>query len=112
MANHCSRVSIFVMPALNPYASFLADRDPVQTIAQTAGELRRLKDAIGTAGLEHSPAPGKWSPRQIFCHLADCEVVFAFRLRQTLAEDNPTIQPFDQDEWAKPYPAYTAEQAL
>jgi len=37
---------------------------------------------------------------EIISHLADCEIVFAFRLRQTLAEDNPTIQPFDQDKWA------------
>ena len=37
-------------------------------------------------------------------HLADCELVFGFRLRQTLAEDAPMIQPFDQDKWAATYP--------
>jgi hypothetical protein len=45
-------------------------------------------------------------------HLADCELVFAFRLRQTLAEDGPTIQPFDQDKWALNYTSVTARQAL
>ena len=39
----------------------------------------------------------------IVCHLADCEIAFGFRIRQTLAEPNPTLQPFDQDAWAKPY---------
>ena len=35
----------------------------------------------------------------------DCETVFAFRLRQTLAEDHHIVQPFDQDKWAARYAA-------
>ena len=35
-----------------------------------------------------------------------------FRLRQTAAENNPTIQPFDQDHWAKDYTKMDASQAL
>jgi len=59
-----------------------------------------------------SPAPGKWSAAEIIAHLADCELVFAFRLRQTLAEDAPVIQPFDQDKWARTYTGVSAKQAL
>jgi hypothetical protein len=33
-------------------------------------------------------------------------------MRQTLAEDNPTIQPFDQDKWAAQYSGIQAAQAL
>jgi len=39
-------------------------------------------------------------------------VVFAFRLRQTLAEPHHVIQPFDQDLWARNYAAYDAPSAL
>ena len=46
-------------------------------------------------------APGKWSIRQIIAHLADTEGVYANRLRQIAAEENPTIVPFDQDAWAR-----------
>lgn len=45
-------------------------------------------------------------------HLADCELAFGFRYRQALGEENHTVQPFDQDKWAKTYAAYSAEQAL
>jgi hypothetical protein len=45
-------------------------------------------------------APGKWSIRQITAHLADCELVFAHRFRQVIAEDNPTLMAFDQNAWA------------
>jgi len=44
-------------------------------------------------------APGKWSVRQIVAHLADAELVGAHRMRQIVAEDNPTIVAFDQDKW-------------
>jgi hypothetical protein len=33
-------------------------------------------------------------------------------MRQTLAEEGPTIQPFDQDKWAAMYPGVPAAQAL
>ena len=39
-------------------------------------------------------------------------MVFAFRLRQTLAEPHHVIQPFDQDLWAAHYSAYDVESAL
>ncbi len=45
------------------------------------------------------PAPGKWSARQIVAHLADSELVVAHRLRQVIAEDNPTLVAYDQDAW-------------
>ena len=42
-----------------------------------------------------------WSVRQIVCHLADSEVVAAMRFRQILAEENPTLQWFDDHAWAE-----------
>jgi len=47
------------------------------------------------------PAPGKWSIRQIVAHLADGELVGAHRMRQVVAEDNPTLIAFDQDAWTR-----------
>jgi hypothetical protein len=57
----------------------------------------------GAAGpeLDFTPAPGKWSVRQIVCHLADAECVSSMRFRQLIAEDNPKIQAWDQDAWAQ-----------
>ncbi len=96
----------------NPYATFIDER-PVEAILAASPEaLRSVLDQIGEAEVETRPAPGKWSASEIACHLADCELVFGFRLRQTLAENNPTIQPFDQDKWAANYPGIDAGQAL
>ncbi len=97
---------------MNPYAKFIGDRAPLDVISSTASRLAELAAALGDAGVNRSFAPGKWSARQILCHLADCEVVFAFRLRQTLAEPYYVIQPFDQDAWATQYEAFDAQAAL
>lgn len=97
---------------LNPYASFAAGRDPRAVITETPRQLQILVESLGAPGLDRGLAPGKWSAREILCHLADCEVVFAFRLRQALAEPHHTIQPFDQNDWAKRYNCHDANSAL
>lgn len=97
---------------MNPYASHLGSRDPREVIAATFDHLRALVNNLDPQHVEQAPAPGKWSAREILCHLADTEIVFAFRLRQAIAEPHHVIQPFDQDRWAAAYAAYTAEQAL
>jgi hypothetical protein len=96
----------------NPYAIFVGTREPRDVVETTGVELHRLKGRIGAARILTPRAPGKWSARDILCHLADCEIVFAFRLRQALAEDHHVIQPFDQEEWAAPYGTQDADMAL
>lgn len=88
---------------MNPYAAALGDRDPLESLTATSKRLREQFDTLGPRGAELSLSAGKWTARQILCHLADTELVFAFRLRQTLAETHHVIQPFDQDAWATRY---------
>jgi uncharacterized damage-inducible protein DinB len=98
--------------SLNPYAGFLGQRDPIVSAAETPARLTALVERLGPAGLERSTAPGKWTARQILGHLADCEIAFGFRFRQTLAEPGHTVQPFDQDLWAQANSSFSAAQAL
>lgn len=96
----------------NPYAKFVGGRDPVAVIRSTPGTLRELLVRM-PEGQTRLGAPGKkWNAREIVCHLADCEMVFGFRLRQTLAEDGPVLQPFDQEKWALRYGNLDAAAAL
>ena len=96
----------------NPYAMFLAGRDVRGVIAASPGRLSELAGKLGAAGMERATAPGKWTAREILCHLADAEIAFAFRLRQALAEAHHVIQPFDQEKWAGNYAAVSGENAI
>lgn len=100
------------MSQLNPYDRFLHGQDPVTVLSATPGKLQAITQKLSAANLEKSPDPGKWSVKQILSHLADCELVFGFRLRQTLAQNHSVIQPFDQDDWAKTYAAYDVKTAF
>jgi uncharacterized damage-inducible protein DinB len=98
--------------ALNPYAKYLGEQDARAVLAATPGLLHQAVCQLSPEQMEPARAPGKWSVREIVAHLADCETVFCFRLRQTLAEDAPVVQPFDQDRWARTYAAYDLPSAL
>lgn len=47
------------------------------------------------------PISGKWSAREIVHHLGDSETIAGIRLRRLLAEDQPAIDGYDQDEYAR-----------
>jgi uncharacterized damage-inducible protein DinB len=97
---------------LNPYAKYLSGQNARAVLAATPGLLHQAACALTPEQVEAPIAPGKWSIREIAAHLADCELVFSFRLRQTLAEDGPVIQPFDQDVWARRYASYDLPAGL
>jgi hypothetical protein len=59
--------------------------------------LRRIRPAER----DWRPAPGQWSAREVVHHLADSESISAYRLRRLLVEDNPMIQGYDQDDYAR-----------
>ncbi len=64
---------------------------------------QQLRDAIRGMTNEQINAtavPGKWSTRQVICHIADFEPVYADRIKRALAEDEPTIFGGDPDAFA------------
>ena len=95
-----------------PYAKFVAGKDPLEMLERTPRLISDLAQEIGEAGLEKSYAPGKWSGRFILAHLADCEIAFGFRWRQVAAAPGLTVQPFDQDAWSRHYAKLEAKWAL
>jgi len=69
------------------------EKSPKQIAAAVSGLPERV--------LRYKPAPDKWSIHEILGHLADVEIVYAYRLRQILADKKPVIAPMDQDDWTR-----------
>jgi len=64
---------------------------------------QRLRDAIAGMTAEQvnaAPVSGKWSTRQVICHIADFEPVYVDRMKRALAEDQPIIFGGDPDAFA------------
>jgi uncharacterized damage-inducible protein DinB len=99
----------------NPYAHCLGNRDARAVYASTPGLIHQAVCALTPEQIEAPISAGKWSPRQIVAHMADCEIVFSYRLRQVLAatvSEPALLQPFDQDIWAEHYSQYDLPGAL
>ena len=56
---------------------------------------------LSDADLDRRPSPSDWTAREVVHHLADAETRSAVRLRQLLAEDDPVIQGYDEELYAK-----------
>jgi uncharacterized damage-inducible protein DinB len=80
--------------------ALLEGQSPLKIQAATAKKLGRLIGRASPAKLRKRPAPGKWSAAEILAHLADCEIVVGWRMRQILGAPGTPIQAFDQDSWA------------
>ena len=62
-----------------------AEKSPKQVAAAVSG----LPEKV----LRYKPSPDKWCIQEILGHLADIEIVYAYRLRQMLADKKPVIAP-------------------
>jgi hypothetical protein len=53
------------------------------------------------AELDLRPASGGWTAREVAIHLPESEMNGAIRLRRLVAEEQPVIQGYDQDLYAR-----------
>ena len=78
---------------------YVEGKQPLAVQAATAKKLDRLIKGVSTAKLRKRPAPEKWSVSEIVAHLADGEIVGAFRMRLILGSPGAHIVAYDQDQW-------------
>jgi DinB superfamily len=88
-----------------------------QLIRQYADGPRRLREALAKvpeAARKWRPAPGEWSAHEVIVHCADSETNSFARIRFVAAEEEPVIQGYDQEAWARifDYHALPLETAL
>lgn len=84
------------------YAGYVArvpETEVLPVLEAQVDEIRRLAAAVPAEREGHRYAPGKWSVRQIFGHLADAERVFGYRAACIARGDRTPLPGFDQDAY-------------
>src|SRR6187397_3622447 len=76
-------------------------RRAVSDIGVLPGHLATAVLGLNEAQLDTPYRPGGWTARQVVHHVADSHMNAFVRLKLALTEDNPTIKPYNQTEWAK-----------
>ena len=104
-------MSVFTNPAtgaadhaaayVSAVLELVGDREPLAVLRETPSALAHAIEGLSPQQLRQPEQPGKWSIGQILQHLADSEVVSAWRIRLILAQDRPPLTGYDQDLWAE-----------
>jgi len=73
----------------------------IRQIEETPARLRDAVKGLSERQLDHSYREGGWTLRQVVHHLPDSHMNSYIRFKLAVTEDEPTIKPYDEAEWAK-----------
>lgn len=77
----------------------VGSEEPLKIQAASPKKIDRLLKGVSATKLRKRPAPEKWSIAEILAHVADEEIVAAYRMRMTIGAPGAPIQAYDQDAW-------------
>jgi hypothetical protein len=77
----------------------LGDQEPLPVLESLVPRIRKTLAECGDVDLDVPERVGGWSIRDVVEHLADGDIVLAYRTRMILAHDTPPIQGYDQNLW-------------
>jgi uncharacterized damage-inducible protein DinB len=72
----------------------------IDDIAATPAKVRAAVAGLSEAQLDTRYREGGWTVRQVVHHIADSHMNAYIRLRFALTENQPTIKPYDENNWA------------
>lgn len=73
----------------------------IQAIEEAPAHLRQAVAGLTEVQLDTPYREGGWTVRQVVHHLADAHMNSFCRLKLALTEQNPTIKPFEENDWAE-----------
>ena len=80
--------------------SYLGDDDPAEVQQKTPAILRELGGRAGDE-VRTRPAEGEWSVLECIGHITGAEIVSTARYRWIVAQEEPTLVPYDQNLWVE-----------
>lgn len=99
--NASNRASEEAVAYVEAVLALVGDREPLEILKELPAALAEIVGRMTDAELRLPEAPGKWSAVVLLAHLADGELVWAYRLRMVLAEADPVLTGYDQDRWVE-----------
>src|ERR1700760_1334352 len=75
-------------------------RNWTSTIKLFPGKIRQAIMGLNEKQLDTPYRTGGWSLRKVVHHVADSHMNSLMRFKLALTEDNPTIKPYEEADWA------------
>src|SRR5579875_2439691 len=75
-------------------------RNWIDNIKTLPGRLRQAVIGLTDQQLNTAYRPGGWTLKQVVHHVADSHMNSLVRFKLAMTEENPTIKPYNEADWA------------
>jgi hypothetical protein len=80
--------------------------------AEGSALLRQAWEEVPAEARAWRPGEGRWSAHEVVVHCADSETYAAIRIRLLLADPEPLIVGYDENEWARRFDYHASDPEL
>ncbi|MHB1222848.1 MAG: DinB family protein [Gemmatimonadaceae bacterium] len=88
-------------PYYRHYVDSVPEGDLLKLLEEQSDDVRAMAAIIGEARASAPYAPGKWSAKDVFLHIADTERVMAYRALRAARADATPLASFEQDDYVR-----------
>jgi uncharacterized damage-inducible protein DinB len=89
-----------VPPFYQGYVSLVKDNDLFDNLERSISLTQQLLRNIPEEKGDYAYAPGKWTIREVLCHVIDSERVFAYRALRFARNDKTPLAGFEEKDFA------------
>jgi uncharacterized damage-inducible protein DinB len=82
------------------YVKLVEQPDLIQALRISGYRALELVHTIPEAKIDYRYGDGKWSVREVLCHMLDAERIFAYRALTFARNDKTPLPGFDENEYA------------
>ena len=90
-----------IPPFYKAYVKLVKHPDVLQAMRISGYRTMELIHSIPEARKDFRYAEGKWSVREVLCHMIDAERIFSYRALRFARNDKTSLSSFDENEYAK-----------
>lgn len=89
-----------VPPFYKSYVKLIEESDLIQALRISGHRTLELVHSLPEEKSDFAYAPGKWTIRELLCHMIDAERIFAYRALRFARNDKTPLEGFDENDYA------------
>lgn len=82
------------------YVKQIEETDLIQALRISGHRMLELVHFIKEEKADYRYAEGKWSVREVLCHIIDAERIFTYRALRFARNDKTDLSPFEENDYA------------
>jgi len=82
------------------YVKQIDEPDMLQALRISGHRMSELVHSLPDSKADFAYAPGKWTVRELLCHIMDAERIFAYRALRFARNDQTPLSSFEENDYA------------